>query len=73
MKVSKVVKLPVSLNNHKYISGSILDRLLLETEHGSTPTAYTEDMDVEGESIQFSIFGSKLINIHWMSTGSEPY
>ena len=48
-----------------------MDRLLLETEHGSTPTAYTEDMDVEGKT--FSVMGSKPINKHWVSTGSKLY
>ena len=50
-----------------------MDRLLLETEHGSTPTAYTEDMDVEGKSMTFSVMGSKPINKHWVSTGSKLY
>ena len=33
------------INN--FAIGSILDRLLLDTEHGSIPMAFTEDMDGE--------------------------
>ena len=32
---------------NKVLIGSILDRLLLDTEHGSIPMAFTEDMDGE--------------------------
>ena len=48
--------------------GSLLDRLLLETEGGATPTAYSEDMSGEEEvkhSLEAMAACTKDDIVHW--------